>query len=308
VLMITHKFREVTQYADDVTVLRKGNYMGSAEVTKTTPKALAEMMVGGEHVNTPPARALLVQTKKLVIKKLIVENDQGMHAINELDLTVSSGEIVGIAGVSGNGQKQLVEALSGQRKPKSGEILAHGKPFSGTQQEMHEHQFYCLPEEPLRNACVGALSVADNMVLRKFNRAPFSWYGVFLNRKAIYENARQLIAKYNIRTSGPNQPIQGLSGGNVQRAVLARELTQEVSILVVANPCFGLDFKAVADIRGQILAARNAGTAVLLLSEDLDEIMELSDRLLVISGGQLVYETTPTGADLNTIGQYMAGH
>ncbi|HMU65723.1 MAG TPA: hypothetical protein PKE57_01180, partial [Cellvibrionaceae bacterium] len=132
--------------------------------------------------------------------------------------------------------------------------------------------------------------------------------GWLLNRKAIRKYAVEKIAEYAVRTQGPGQMIKGLSGGNVQRVVLARELAANVNILVVANPCFGLDFKAVADIRGRILMARNQGAAVLLLSEDLDEVLALSDRLYVISGGQLPYETTPQQADLTTIGQYMAGH
>ena len=184
----------------------------------------------------------------------------------------------------------------------------HSAPYYGSQREMHTHQFYCLPEEPLRNACVGNLSVAENLVLRRFNRRPFAWLGLVLNKAAIHLHARRLIAQYAIRTAGPDQSIEGLSGGNVQRTVLARELSQTLSILVIANPCFGLDFKAVADIRGQILAARNAGVAILLLSEDLDEILELSDRMFVISDGRLVFETTPENADLNAIGQHMAGH
>lgn len=309
VLIITHKFREVTKYADDVTVLRKGEYIGSTTVAESTPQQLADMMVGGESLSKPPARAAHSDAVcKLKINGLIVENDQGIKAVNELDLAVNSGEIVGIAGVSGNGQKQLVEALAGQRKALAGEINAHDKKFHGAQKEMLVEKFYCLPEEPLRNACVGNMSVAENLVLRKFNRPPFTFLRVLLHPKTIFANAKNLIAQYKVRTSGPHQEIRGLSGGNIQRVVLARELAQDVSILVVSNPCFGLDFKAVADIRGQILEARNKGTAVLLLSEDLDEILELSDRFFVISEGKLVYETTPAAADLTTVGQYMAGH
>ncbi|MES2823586.1 MAG: ABC transporter ATP-binding protein [Pseudomonadota bacterium] len=309
VLIITHKFREVTKYADEVTVLRKGLFVGTAKVTDVTPATLADMMVGGELIGTPPARQQHEnEIVKLIVEDLVVDNDQGAAAVNALSLSVNAGEIVGIAGVSGNGQKQLVEALAGQRVPRSGKITAQGKLFTGTQEQIHQQGFYCLPEEPLRNACVGKLSVAENLVLRKYNRSPFCSFKFFLNRRAIKANAEQLIAQYKVRTSGPDQEIQSLSGGNIQRVVLARELAQPVSILVVANPCFGLDFKAVADIRAQIIAARNKGTAVLLLSEDLDEILELSDRMFVISGGKLVHQTTPEKADLNTIGQYMAGH
>lgn len=309
VLMITHKFREVMQYADQVTVLRKGQFVATAPVAEVNPQILSSMMVGGEAINKPPER----QTRanpivKLKIQCLNVNDDQGLTALKNVSLEVAEGEIVGIAGVSGNGQKQLVEVLAGQRSQESGGILAHDHEFLPTRNMITRHKFYCLPEEPLKNACVGNLSVADNLVLRKFNRAPFTRSRWLLRRSAIFRNACELIQTYKVRTTGPGQPLAALSGGNIQRVVLARELAQEVSILVVSNPCFGLDFKAVADIRGRLLAARNQGAAVLLLSEDLDEILELSDRFYVISGGQLVYQTTPAQADLNTIGQYMAGH
>jgi ABC-type uncharacterized transport system ATPase subunit len=309
VLMITHKFREVMRYADQVTVLRKGRFVGAADVTQVNPQMLSDMMVGGESISKPPAREAHASFQaRLKISGLQVNNDQGLPAVKGLELEVNEGEIVGIAGVSGNGQKQLVEALSGQREVTSGNIFAHGEIFVSNQRSIDKHKFYCLPEEPLKNACVGNLSVAENLVLRRFNHPAFVYWRWLLNRSAIRRNAEKLIAQYKVRTSGPDQAVSALSGGNIQRVVLARELAQEVSVLVISNPCFGLDFKAVADIRGQLLAARNRGTAILLLSEDLDEILELSDRFHVISGGELVYQTTPAQADLNTIGQYMAGH
>ncbi len=308
VLMITHKFREVMQYADQVTVLRKGRFVATATVSEVNPQILSDMMVGGESLSKPPTRTLQsARIIKLRTENLTVHNDQDFAVIKNMDLEVAQGEIVGIAGVSGNGQKQLVEALAGQRPPHMGTIFAHDKKFCADLNTITRHKFFCLPEEPLKNACVGTLSVAENLVLRKFNRPPFSRWGM-LRRGVIRRNAEALIQQYRVRTSGPEQPIAALSGGNVQRVVLARELAQEVSILVVANPCFGLDFKAVADIRAQLLAARNQGAAILLISEDLDEILELSDRFYVISAGQLVYQTTPAQADMNTIGQYMAGH
>ncbi len=309
VLMITHKFREVMAYADDVTVLRKGKFAGSVAVSDANPKVLADMMIGEETINMPPSRELTVaEDENLIIKDLVVRDDFGMTVVDHLNLSVKAGEIVGIAGVSGNGQKQLVEALAGQRSYKSGEILLHRQRYTPEHKNALKHGFYCLPEEPLKNACVGTMSVGENIVMRKYNQPPFVWLNVFLNRSAIFANATKLIAQYGIRTSGPDQDISSLSGGNVQRAVLARELSQAVSVLVVSNPVFGLDFKAVADIHGQIIAARNKGAAILLLSEDLDEVLELSDRLLVMSGGKLVYETYVQNADINTIGQHMAGH
>ena len=309
VLMITHKFREVMKYADQVTVLRKGQYVGAADVCDVTPESLADMMVGGEAIKKPPSRKMLESAQiKLAVKQLSVNDDQGITVIHDLSLAVSGGEIVGIAGVSGNGQKQLVEVLAGQRASKDGQVLAHGEHYAGNQKAMRKHQFYCLPEEPLRNACVGNLSIAGNLVLRQFYLPEFTFLKVLLNYRAIVNNAKKRIADYKVRAGSYEQEIQSLSGGNVQRVVLARELAQDVSILVIANRCFGLDFKAVADIRAKIVEARNLGAAVLLLSEDLDEILELSDRFYVISGGKLVHHTTPANADLNAIGQYMAGH
>lgn len=309
VLMITHKFREVMKYADDVTVLRKGRLVAAAAVANVNPAILSEMMVGGEPINKSPQRHVFANpTVQLQIDQLHVLNDQGLPAIASMDLAVAQGEIVGIAGVSGNGQKQLVEVLAGQRLATSGRITAQGVEFSAAQSAIAQHKFYCLPEEPLKNACVGNLSIAENLVLRKFNQRPFKRWFCLLNRTAMRRHAAELIQRYKVRATGPDQPVAALSGGNVQRVVLARELAQPVAILVVSNPCFGLDFKAVADIRAQLVAARNAGAAILLLSEDLDEILELSDRFYVISGGKLVYQTAPAHADLNRIGQYMAGH
>ena len=218
-----------------------------------------------------------------------------------------AGEIVGIAGVSGNGQEELVEVLAGQRLGRAGDVLVGGVPFRARRSEMRNQKVRCLPDEPLRNACVGEMSVAENIGFRSFDRPPFARAGVLLSRKALRRHAHQMIADYGIRAPGPDAPIRSLSGGNVQRAVLARELHDQVALLIAANPCFGLDFAAVAEIRGRIMDARNRGTAVLLISADLDEIFTLSDRVLVISEGRIVYETPTATADIGVIGRHMAG-
>jgi simple sugar transport system ATP-binding protein len=225
----------------------------------------------------------------------------------DLSLDVRAGEIVGVAGVSGNGQRELVEALIGQRIPVAGEIWMEGEPYGATRLEMRKHRVFSLPEEPLRNACVGGLSVADNMALRNFDRSPLA-AGAFLRRGAIRAQSTRLIAEYKVKTPGPDAPISTLSGGNVQRAVLARELSGNVSVLIVANPVFGLDFAAVAEIHGRIVAARDAGAAVLLVSGDLDELLELSDRIVVMFDGRLVHESPIARADVGVIGRCMAGH
>jgi general nucleoside transport system ATP-binding protein len=165
-----------------------------------------------------------------------------------------------------------------------------------------------LPEEPLKNACVSRMSVADNLAFREFDRAPFASGGWWLNRAKFHENAISKIDRYKIKTRSDDTAIGELSGGNVQRTVLARELAGEVDILVAANPCFGLDFAAVAQIHAEIMAARNRGAAVLLVSEDLDELLELADRLVVMFHGSIVHETRASEADLTEIGRHMAGH
>jgi simple sugar transport system ATP-binding protein len=242
----------------------------------------------------------------LELRDLAAAGD-GRRAIRIDALTVRRREIVGIAGVSGNGQSELVEVLAGQRSAAHGDICVAGAPYHATRREAQALRVRCLPEEPLRNACVALMSVAENLSFRKFDRDERSGRRRWLARAPMAANARALIDAYGIKTTSPHAPLGTLSGGNVQRAVLARELSEDVNVLIVANPCFGLDFSAVAEIRSRIVAARNNGAAVLLVSEDLDEILELADRVLVMSEGRVVYETSIAEADVATIGAYMAG-
>jgi ABC-type uncharacterized transport system ATPase subunit len=309
VLIITHKFREVTGFADEVTVLRKGRLVGSVTVSETDIKTMSEMMMGDtlsekKLERTPPPTD---GAPVLTIEHLSCQGDKGETAVDDLSLGVRAGEIVGIAGISGNGQREFVEVLAGQREKLDGDIAIKGHPFTATTESIRENQFHCLPEEPLRNACVPGMSVADNMALHVFRDRPFAWNRTFINRKAIRRHATELIRQFRVKTESPDSPIGTLSGGNVQRATLARELSEEVKVMVIANPCFGLDFNAVNEIHGRIMTARNQGTAVLMVSEDLDELLEMSDRLLVMSAGRLVHETTPDRADRIEIGKYMAG-
>ena len=308
-LMITHKFREVDAFCDDVSVLRRGAKVGGGKVGQLTTREMAAMMIGDAVVRPSAARVDKgKQAKVLEIAGLFVENDEGRDAVAGFDLTVRAGEIVGIAGVSGNGQSQLVEALSGQRPIKLGQVLVHDQDFEPKRDHFDKFKVFGLPEEPLKNATAPTMSVAENMAFRAFDKPPIASLGWWLSPGPMRTRARELIAKYNVKTVSPDAPIRDLSGGNVQRAVLARELSNDVDVLIVANPCFGLDFVSVADIRAQIMEQRNRGAAVLLVSEDLDEILELSDRVAVISEGKVAYLTDGAGADRTTIGRHMAGH
>jgi simple sugar transport system ATP-binding protein len=309
IVTITHKFREVNAYCDAVTVLRRGQLIGTKPTSELDNDTMAEMMVGRRETRSVVERETRAPGKAVLkLEGLSVADNVGQLAVEKLALDIRAGEIVGVAGVSGNGQRELVETLAGQRDLEAGRMLVHGEIYTATRPEMVRHKIACLPEEPLRNACVADMSVAENMALRSFDQPPSSPDGIRLRRRPMRETARKLIEAYKVKTPGPDAAIRGLSGGNVQRAVLARELSSEGDLLIVANPCFGLDFAAVAEIRARIVQARNRGAAVLLVSEDLDEILQLSDRIVVMFDGKLALQTDAASADVGAIGRAMAGH
>ena len=310
VLIISHKFREVMAFCDEITVLRKGKFAGNGLVKNLSISDMAEMMMGEKRQPKPVEKiAHPNPAPVLQVQDIHANKDNGIEAVKNVNFRVHSGEIVGIAGISGNGQRELVEVLAGQRTATSGKVLVNGDIYTATRGEMYRHKVFSLPEEPLQNACVPHMSVAENLALRTFDRPPQAKGGILLVLKAIRQMASGLISTFKIKTPSTETPIGNLSGGNVQRAVLARELSEDhINLLIAANPCFGLDFAAVEYIHGSIIEARNKGVAILLVSEDLDELLKLADRIFVISEGQLVYESAIADADFTTIGQRMAGH
>ncbi|MGE0310263.1 MAG: ABC transporter ATP-binding protein [Lautropia sp.] len=314
VILITHKFREVTDYADAVTVLRRGRCVGSSAIADTDAAALATMMVGTERAHDgdaapdrarddgPPAGTASV----LSVRGLRVAGDRGGVAVDGVDLDVCGGEIVGVAGVAGNGQRELMEALVGQRERVAGDVRVGGARFGASRSQNRAMRVRALPEEPLRNACVPAMSIADNLSLRRFDESPWSRAG-WRRPGLLRRRARELIARFGVRARGETARIDTLSGGNVQRAVLARELSDDAALLLVSNPVFGLDFTAVRDIHRRLRAARDAGAAILMVSEDLDELLQLADRLVVMSAGRIVHRCDARGADRFAIGRTMGG-
>jgi general nucleoside transport system ATP-binding protein len=315
VLIITHKFREVMAYADGVTVLRRGKAVHHCAVAGTNPQLLAQAMMGeGAQASSAAedgqaaARLPVPATAPvaLEVETLTAMGDRGTVALHGVNLAVRAGEILGIAGVSGNGQRELVEALVGQRPRLSGSVRVTGEAYHAKRAENRRLKVRSLPEEPLRNACVGDLSVAENMALRDFDQPPLSVAGI-LNFAVWKSRARAWIADYGVKTQGEGAPIRSLSGGNVQRAVLARELNGEIKVLIAANPVFGLDFAAVREIHSRIVQVRDKGGAVLLVSEDLDELLELADRIVVMSEGRIVFETPAAGAERHVLGAHMGG-
>jgi ABC-type uncharacterized transport system ATPase subunit len=307
-VIITHKLKEVAAFADEVTVLRKGRVAGGGHARALGPADLTALMIGELDVaENPDRRGTPDGDARLRLRGLRSEAALGRARVDIAALDVRPGEILGVAGISGNGQSTLVEIIGGQRKPVAGEIVVSGAAYHAGREEAQALKVRVLPEEPLRNGCVPSMSVRDNLNLRRFDRAKDGARRAWPDRADMAAWARGIIAAYGIKAPSDQVPIAALSGGNVQRTVLARELDGTVALLVAANPCFGLDVKAVAEIRARIVAARNAGTAVLLLSEDLDEILELSDRIVVMREGSIVYETAGAGADARTIGGYMVG-
>ena len=313
VVLITHKLREVMRFAQDVTIMRAGRILATTDVASTSIDELAQRMFGASAIAKPVRDAVTAAREATPppdrayceVRRLSALGDRGTLAVADTSFTVHRNEILAIAGVSGNGQKQLVEVLAGQREPEGGSVLIAGKPYHCTRAEMQRLGVYLLTEEPLANDCVRSLSVMANLALRRYDRPPIAWHG-WLRRGTLRRFAEELIARYRIRTSSPLARIDSLSGGNVQRTVLARELSEDVRLLILQNPCFGLDAAAAAEIRNRIANARDRGVAVLLVSEDLDEVLELADRIVVMSGGRIVHEVDRAHADRYELGRHMA--
>jgi general nucleoside transport system ATP-binding protein len=312
VLLITHKFREVMAYADTVTVLRRGSNKLFAQVSHVQPDALAKAMVGeNESAIGPEDQGRSTQASSpgqtvLQVKELKVLGDRGHLAVNGVSVTVRAGEILGVAGVSGNGQREWMEALVGQRPRLSGTVQVSGEDYQASRTQNHRLKVRSLPEEPLRNACVAQMSLSENMALRDFDLPPLSRLG-WIRPTLWRQRARQWIEEFGIKSQGETATVQSLSGGNLQRTILARELHGKVQLLIVMNPVFGLDFAAVREIHHRIQRVRQQGGAVLLFSEDLDELLELSDRMVVMSEGELVHEVPTHLAQRQVIGTHMAG-
>ena len=308
VVIITHKLSDVMRFTDEVTVLRRGRMAGHGATSRLSRGELTAMMIGEHHAPArPERRGAAGSAVRLQVRNLHTAGGLGQTALDIVGLDVRAHEVVGVAGVSGNGQRELLEVLGGQR-PGGGAVTVDGVPYGASRRQSQDLHVRIIPEEPLRNGCVPGMSVVDNLNLRSFDRTGDggnTGSRRWLDPGAMRRRATRMIAGYGVRAASADAPIGVLSGGNVQRCVLARELDGTVALLVIANPCFGLDVKAVAEVRARLMEARNAGCAILLISEDLDEIMELADRIVVMRGGRIVHEAPAAGADPHAIGAHM---
>ncbi|MFN8379647.1 MAG: ATP-binding cassette domain-containing protein [Anaerolineae bacterium] len=287
-----------------MTVLRLGKVVGQLATSDTSPAALAELMVGRQTLaaerNTDHRRQ---DNLKLDVRNIKLADKRGGLRLRGLSLDVHGGEIVGIAGVAGNGQSELVSVLTGTAIPDSGEVLAHGKPFPlGQPKALPSLKIARIPEDRLK-AVIGDMTVADNLVLEQLDS--YTKLG-HLGRKQIREHAEQMIKDFQIKAS-PGDMVRTLSGGNIQKIILARSLGQQPEFVIAAQPTRGLDIGATEYVHHKLLEQKERGAAILLISEDLEEVMQLSDRILVIFEGRIVGEMSAADADVQTIGALMTG-
>ncbi len=308
IVFITHKLDEVFRIADRVTVLRKGRVVaGGIPIGRTTPRELARLMVGREVDMRMEKKAKEPGDVVLEVRDLFALDDRGVMVVRGVSFEVRRGEVFGIAGVAGNGQKELVEAIIGLRKPERGRVIIDGRDVTGRPpSEVLDLGVAYIPEDRARYGIAPDLSVAENLILRAYRRPPFS-RGLFLNMDYIRKWSEELVAEYGIVTPSIDTPAGSLSGGNIQRLILARELSMTPKLIIASHPTFGLDVAATEQVRALLLKHRDEGAGVLLISEDLDEIMELSDRIAVMKDGRITAIVRASEADVEEIGMLMSG-
>ena len=306
IVFISHKLYEVLGIADRITVIRRGKVVGEADPKTATEEDLAEMMVGREVslvVEKGPADPGEVV---LAVEDLVVADDRGSVVVDGASFEVRAGEIFGIAGVAGNGQDELVEALNGLRKTRRGHVkLSGGDITNDSSREISEKGVAYIPGDRQRYGLVLSYPISDNLVLTDYYHAPFSNRGI-IDQKAIARRANELIPQFDVRTPSATVPASTLSGGNQQKVIVAREFSRDLKLLIADQPTRGIDVGSIEFIHKQIVAKRDAGTAVLLVSAELDEIMELSDRIGVMYRGRLVAILDGEGAERNRVGLIMA--
>jgi simple sugar transport system ATP-binding protein len=307
VTFISHKLHEVLDISHRVTVLRDGKRVGSCPIAGATKESLAQMMVGREVIMRPEVTDVEQGDARLELKDLYAESDRGTPALRGVTLDVRSGEILGLAGVSGNGQRELAEVITGLRPLTQGQVVLDGSDVTGQAPgALTERMLAYIPEERMKDGMIQEFSVAENTILRDHHKEPFSRTG-FLILRIIADYADRLIQKFSVRTPSRETLAKSLSGGNIQKVVLARELSRKPRVLVAAQPTRGVDIGATEYVHARLLEQREQGTAILLISEDLDEILALSDRVAVIFEGRIIGVIARDDATTEQLGLMMAG-
>ncbi len=306
IIFITHKLKEIKEIADRCVIIRNGKVIDTVKVADTKEESLAEMMVG-RKLQTAVEKEKVDQSKVILdVANLNVEK-HGQKRVKDLSLQVHTGEIVGVAGVDGNGQTELIEAITGMQKIKSGSVKIKGKNYENkTVRRITEAGVGYIPEDRQNVGLILPLTLAENLSLKNYYQKPASKAGI-LNYKYINEHGRKLIKDYDIRSQNEQYPVGSLSGGNQQKVVVAREIASDPDVLIAANPTRGVDVGAIEYIHRMINNERNSGKAVLLVSFELDEILKLSDRIVVMHEGEIVGEINPEDTSSKELGMMMAG-
>jgi simple sugar transport system ATP-binding protein len=304
-VFISHKLNEVMAISDRVSALRDGKMIGTRPAKGVTRDELVSMMVGREVKPLVP-QPLKAGPERLNVQGLCALGDRGTEALRGVNLKIRAGEIVGIAGVSGNGQRELAECLAGLRKATAGEIVIDGEDVTHAHLHHRMEAAAYIPEERMRDGAIKDFSVQDNLFLRDHSSPKFS-FGIFLSMSKMATHARELIKEFNVKTPGLDTPIKNLSGGNIQKLIMARELSRAPRLLIAAQPTRGVDIGATEFIHQRLLEQRGEGKAILLISEDLDEICSLSDRIAVMYEGRIVGVVERNQATVEEIGLMMAG-
>jgi simple sugar transport system ATP-binding protein len=307
IIFITHKLKEVLAVADQINVMRAGRMVGSAEPDKATEASLAEMMVGRKVILQVEKEEAHPTDAVLRVENLAVLDDRKHRTVQDVSLAVHAGEILGVAGVQGNGQRELVEALTGLRPVASGRIwIAGEETMHLTPRQVTEKGVAHIPEDREKHGLVMAYSIADNLVLNSYYLPPYS-NGPVLDLEKIAANGRELVKKFDVRTPSIHTHARALSGGNKQKVIVAREFSRPVKLLIANQPTRGIDVGSIEFIHNQIVAQRDNGVAVLLVSAELDEILSLADRVAVIFEGRIVKMLPIEEATRERLGLLMAG-
>ena len=307
IILITHKLKEIMDVSDRVTVIRKGEGIGTVVTAETNPNELASLMVG-RQVEFKTVKSEATPTDDtLVVKDLVVSDYRGIEKVKGLNLTVRKGEILGIAGIDGNGQSELIEAITGLRKAKAGSVSINGKDITNKKpRKITESGVGHIPQDRHKHGLVLDFSIGHNIALQTYYQDPISKNGI-MNYTKVSELAQKVIKDYDVRTQGEYTPARALSGGNQQKAIIGREVLRDPELLIAALPTRGLDVGAIEFIHQRLIEQRDKGKAVLLLSFELDEVMNVSDRIAVIYDGQIVDTLLPKETSEQELGLLMAG-